>query len=682
MRLAGPAVISALPLGVACGGTGGGATPATPDAGSPDAADVGLVLPDPALPQLPDWDCPEGWEAEEVGAGTSWSHRVCRPAARAGCGPSELQGPGETGCRPVGTACPEPPERFPPEEVIRALVPGMSGPLRHVDKQAPAGGTGTREAPLPSLETAHLLPAAAGTVFVLGPGTWAEHFIADADVALVGACPAATVVTPAEAGSHVLLGRGEARVALANLTVRGEGHALVALHSARARLSGVVIEGSAGAGVVLAGPGVEATIEDVVVSGVRSDGVLEGIGVLVQTAASVEARRLRIEDCSGPGLRVHREPPDGSTTVVRLEDVVLRATEPGLWAWGDTVTTLSRVLVEEHRSAGVMVGRELRPGDPYPGDPRVVLEDARIREGRPASSNGAAVGVSASSGGRLTLRQVVVERCIGLGAYASAYHADRPAVIEADGLLLQHSLSYSAHELWGSGGRGLSAWGAVELTLSRTVLSDNLETAAGLALEEGDTPPSLDLTDVVITGTESLVGLRGHGLDAGSGTQVSGRRILLAGNREVGLLAEGWGGAPETRVTLSDLTVEDTRPAACGAVPEGDPWACPYGGPKTGGGLGILVNAGARVRLEGFSVAGSADTGMCVADESVISGTRGVVTDNEVGLAFVRAPPDAIRLSDDVYVFGNRTDVSREEVPLPSAASALVLPSGNGQPPP
>jgi len=177
---------------------------------------------------------------------------------------------------------------------------------------------------------------------------------------------------------------------------------------------------------------------------------------------------------------------------------------------------------------------------------------------------------------------------------------------------------------------------------------------------------------VVRDSQEASTGEAGGGLSLGDGAQVRLVRALLAKNHDVALLALGWGRAPETRVTAEHLTIRDVAVSTCGVLPddytrERYPWKCVDElGRSFGGGIGLAVASAARLTVEDFSISGAATAGVVVAQEGQLTASRGVVTGNSVGLNVLDATFDSGERLQDVYVFGNDTDVARLEVGLPS----------------
>ena len=88
----------------------------------------------------------------------------------------------------------------------------------------------------------------------------------------------------------------------------------------------------------------------------------------------------------------------------------------------------------------------------------------------------------------------------------------------------------------------------------------------------------------------------------------------------------------------------------------------------------MLGRDGALVGLSDFRVRGSVLAGVVVAHDAVVEGHRGVVTDNAIGINLMVPGYDVDRISDEVYVFGNGTDIAQEQLPLPDPAQAMLAP--------
>ena len=234
-------------------------------------------------------------------------------------------------------------------------------------------------------------------------------------------------------------------------------------------------------------------------------------------------------------------------------------------------------------------------------------------------------------------------------------------------------------------GVGLVATGGAGVTLTRSLFERNraLGLTAVLANNDG-IPTTLNLVDLTVRDTLSAAdGEYGRGLDAYDGASVTLTRGSFEGNREAGIIAFGWQEEPQTTATLKDVSVSETRFAACGEIPEGEPGSCIFERINYGGGSGIAVVSGAELTLERFWISGSAQVGLRLESDSSdgaepvmldpeVDAERGVVTSNAIGLNVEVAGYDWHRISDEVFVFDNGLDYASRDLPPPSRSRQIL----------
>lgn len=235
------------------------------DGGAADAAACAQQAPRRRDPARPFWRredgaiagaWPEDGEAEappaagasvETGTGScpaSWrarTDRTCDPLLETACADGSEGIPGER-CVP-SRRCPSGP--WPSADDLPAGAPAV-----YVLAAAAAGGSGTRDRPLQSIDDA-VRAAGAGGVVVLGDGTypWSGS---SRSVTLVGLCPSRTVLASASADPRaaVVEARGAGvTVSLRNLTVRGPGVGILAADGAAVDAESVRVEGTTARGV-------------------------------------------------------------------------------------------------------------------------------------------------------------------------------------------------------------------------------------------------------------------------------------------------------------------------------------------------------------------------------------------------------------------------------------------------
>lgn len=580
-------------LATGCGGGGGGdATP--PDAGDDLDATVSTAPTPPAAPAAPALPalapCPPGWR--EVAAGGPGGVATCDPWPEGGpldCDPGEAHFPGEPGCTPVGAACPagDWPEGLP-----------AARPVRHVRAGAPPGGDGSAAAPYATIAEALAPPLPAGLIVAIAKGDYDEAVVLPGDVALWGACAAATRVASSTAttasGTVHVVGHG---AAIVNLRLGGERPGLTVVGAGGVvTLDGVVIDGARGAAVMVGGGGV---LQGSTLAVRDTRGLADGrFGRGVEFAGGAQAtiERAVFERQREVGLIVF-----DAATKVTLRDVAIRDTDAeagdGSGGRGLQVQEGAQVLVER---AALERNRELAVVAFDPGT-RVTLRDAVIRDTRPQASDdrrgrsieaslGAEVVVERATlarnhevaafavyaGSSIVLRDVVVrdiwpDAATHMGGRAIQAQAGARATVERALFERTHEVAViaghpsttmtladvtirdtQARPVDGGWGRGLQVALGAQVLVERAVFERNRDLAVAVA----HTDTILTMRDVVIQDTlPSAVGdVNGRGLQASEGAQVTLERARLARNRDLALLA-GHGG---TSVTLRDVTIEDT----------------------------------------------------------------------------------------------------------------------------
>ena len=660
----------------------GSGVPEANDAGTEAGSDGGLAPP--AAPRFQDWDCPPGWTAETIGEGEDWAHSICAPPARVACELGTFQFLPDATCGRLGSPCPAAGERFHAEAEIRALAPGFDGPVVYVDAAADGGGDGQRTAPLRSLAAA-LNDAAEGAILVLAPGRHRAHIRLSRSVALLGSCVDETILQgPPPGGPGTLPGRAETRFGtvivreatetlVANLTVTGPRAGVTLLESGGlATLRDLLVDATAGLGIVVSGRLAPTSLEGVVVRGTSATQTDDGRGLVVSSSSGVVASRLIVEDTVGVGIYVLAPggPPGLHATI---EDTVVRTTAPlddpfvelALSLANGAHVVVRRALFETPASFGV---RLERLGDANEADLSDVVIRGVVRH--PETENLYTGGFLVPGANSLRGRQVVVED--GTETCGIAWGAEPDAVAELDLDRFVCRRIRATPETWSP--VGLVMGNGSRVTVARAVFEDIDGFGVGSDGSATEPPRRLHLSDFVIR--DIVEGLRrdvGNGISVGFGTQATLERGRIVDTTEIGVAAFGWGGAPETRVTASDLVVQRVAIAECGILPpdydrDRDVWACAdEAGRGLGGGLGVLGVGGARLSLTDFELVGAELAALAIARGAIVSAERGTITDNAVGVSIPDPDFDLDERFSDVYIYGNRTDIARDDLPLPKA---------------
>lgn len=507
------------------------------------------------------WACPDGWRrVVEDGAQT------CDPFPEAGaarCGDHEAHFLGEPGCSIVGTTCPpgDFPEGLPADAEIIYVQAGFEGG----DGSSPAS-------PLGALQALRFDDLAPGTIVALAQGEYVGAVEPVGELILWGACPAETILTANDdvfrQGTLQLSTAGTSLTAK-NLRIAG-GTRLGALVDSASilRLDGVIIERNRRGGIFVENGG-RLELERSVIRDVRSDlDRTGGVGLQV-VGATASVRRVVFDRNRGVGVRSSQ-----STTRLFMEDVIVRGTEAveldqslgrGLSVQGESTAEVRRAAFIGNREVGVLAARETR----------LVLEDALILDTRSrASDQVAGYGLNVQQGAQVEARRVLLARNRDVGVFAMQ-SGTRLVLQDA---VVRHTASQEASR---RSGRGLNLQDGARVEVRRAMFSRNRE--YGIFATDEDT--ELVLEDAVVQDTQSREEDQtlGRGLGAELGAQVQARRVLLARNRNVGILVDD----PNTRLTLEDAVVRDTQSQSLDQI--------------LGSGLEVQPGAQAEVRRAVFS---------------------------------------------------------------------------------
>ncbi len=504
--------------------------PPAPDAGpGTDGGIPGIAAP--ALPSLA--PCPDGWREVAI-EGTALS--ACEPWPEGGpadCGDGEAHLPGAAGCAPVGPPCPsgEFAEDLPTDRDV-IYVAGTPG----------AGGDGSRTSPFHDLGAA-FSAASGGEVFALGKGTHRIDGVFPEDVTFWGACAAETLVVPGFSDDYTgtLTAVEAARLEVRNVHVRGPTPGFLAIEGSRIEADGVIVTGT-GTTAVWAEGSSAFVGRNVLVRDTRGNAMGFARAFVAMTGGRVEIHGGAVERAGEIAAFAIDE---GSALV--LTDVAIRDTRPmeDDGGWGRAVELaegatgeLSRVVLEGNREYGVFVGG---------AGTSVTIEDSVVRGTRSRMNDGqAGRGLSAQEGAQLTATRVLVDDNRELGIYGSG---DGGAVTLRD-VIVRRTAPREADDL---GGRGIQVqWGAA-LDAERIYVDDNV----GFGIFLYDVGTTARIVDATVAGTTpNPVDRRGRGIEALHGVQLELERVRIARNTDIGLFVQDEG----TVATLRDVAIVDTQP--------------------------------------------------------------------------------------------------------------------------
>ena len=265
-------------------------------------------MPEVERPQLT--PCPEGWREVAVDILEEGDQIVCDPWPETGlevCAGVETHLPGEAGCRPVGSACPE--GDWPENADGSALVADLYvSPDGGGDGSSPDSPLGSLEAALDALGALGLAEGEVPVV-ALSKGSHAAGLSLDQDLSLVGACAEGTWITDPIVAKGASLG-------LQDLSFTEDEAIAVETTGGDLSVRGVAVSGAKFSGIRTVDT--EVVLSDVVVRGTwAASATYSKVGAVWVTGGSLEASGLEIDDSWWVGLRVNDAPATVTGLLVR-----------------------------------------------------------------------------------------------------------------------------------------------------------------------------------------------------------------------------------------------------------------------------------------------------------------------------------------------------------------------------
>jgi len=313
---------------------------------------------------------------------------------------------------------------------------------------------------------------------------------------------------------------------------------------------GVSVVGACAAGTTVRGSDVFALVS---VTSAGAPASIRNVTVIAQQrGAQVDnGEALVIEGVVFEGAEGFAVFATGAGTDLTISDSVIRDTRPladdtfgrALSAQSGARVEATRLVVAGGHDAGIFVSNPATA---------VTLSDVVVRDVQPlVSTGGRGRGIETQDGAALTATRLLVSGNREYGV----------TVLSGSSADLAHTVvrDTETDESSGMFGVGILVWAGARLTASQSTLTTNH--SAGLWVGGDGTQAAL--TDVVVRDTlpSATVGGDGRGIDVRSGARLDATRLLLVGNRGVGLIVDEAG----TEAALADVIVRDTLPGASDA---------------------------------------------------------------------------------------------------------------------
>ncbi len=529
---------------------------------------------------------------------------------------------GQTGCHPVGRACPEGdwPEELPNDVPLLYVQPGGTG-----DGLSP-------ENPMGSIQQA-LEAALPQSWVILSKGEYTEPVVSNRDVNIRGACATETLINPIFTDDEQAL--------LDSLS----------LELTEDFVAGVRIEGEG-----------DRRFEDI---GFQSNAI--GISI-VDVVGTVTLQGIWVHDAVLLGIGVAGSQVDiDSIAVTGVRPTQAGTAGAGMYSvLGSTINVASSYFYQNcfigfgMKDQGTQVSATdliVHASSPYPDD-------------HPEFAGSYGWGIQVFDGSSFTGERILSQDNQGAGFVLSGAAPLAEATIDdvvvrgtTSDVNFRNIYTWSGVEM----GFGLEVWGG-RMNMSRVLLENNQ--TAGMLATETPLPCSLaglncdetfvDATDLTIRGTlPDSRGYYGIGMAVFDGAEVNVERILVEDNSYFGIGA--WDGfrAPAettTAINMKDLQILNTMDSEGNEGTFGD---------------GLIVAYGASAVLENFIIQNNARVGLLVGGKSSsIEATGdfniGALSGNIIGVNMQTAELNFDANFTDVLVYDNEVDINQDEVEIPS----------------
>ena len=410
----------------------------------------------------------------------------------------------------------------------------------------------------------------------------------------------------------------------------------------------VIVDGSAQAGIIVHDVDTSLILTDSVVRNTQGIAESGGRGLVVQQQGSA-----RVEHTTFHANREAAVFVGDSGSSLAASDIVVRgtlSTDDDLFGGGLSVQNgaqadITRALVERNHEFGVWAD----------GEGTVLhLADTIVRGTESSRGGSTGRGLNIQGVSDVEVHRAVIEDNQDIGIFISGSTASATM----DDIVVRGTGSQESSGLFG---RGIEVQEGAHVTLTRAVIEGNRDAGILAASEK----TVVELTDVSISETmgREADGRFGRGMAVYWGAIVTGTRLSIERNRDVGILAACNG----TDITLIDVSISHTIEADCAAD------LCS----EAAGGTGVAAIGGAHIDLRSFVVYENVLCGVQLAhghdpgtgEPFPTGGTMdlhdGKISRNTIGINVQTESFDLNRLQDNVIVEGNERNLDMNELPVP-----------------
>lgn len=335
--------------------------------------------------------------------------------------------------------------------------------------------------------------------------------------------------------------------------------------------------------------------------------------MFVGSFSQVRLEQMAIEESTEMGLFAESE---GKPTV-NIDSVLIRGTLPresdgmlgrGVYIQGNVTATLSRVLVEKNKEAGVAVGAFEGTHATFSATDLIVRDTLPQKD----NSGGEGIGIQVGNQDKVTVSfsRLLVERNIGAGIYASAPSPDSHIAIEkADDLIVRHTRPDARDQTMG---RGIEIEDNVTAFFSRVLIEKNKEVGVFILTTNSESFSTVTAANLVVRDTEpqQVDQTAGRGIAVQGNVTATLSNTLVEKNTDVGFSVRVPLVATHAKITATNLIVRDTFPQNDGT-----------------NGRGIIIEDNVTATFSHMLVERNSDAGVFMA--SFVSGTSPEITAND-----------------------------------------------------